>query len=386
MSRMIDLIRESKVPPALMRSAAKGALSLPPGEIIEILVYLTTQPLFRDDARMTLAGWDENACKAVLSDPNTPTEVLDYFMAAENLRPKLLPMVAGNSSVSEESVRALAAVASQDVAQILLSVPRVRGSSAILKVLASNVRLEAELQEVQKLLSALGESASHGASEGQAEVEMPQVEGESSEYEKEHAAEIAAEEGKPFQLVGGTSGVEEKVEAVAVVAQAEPSGAAGAAAAVAKAAEPVVEKRFTTIQKIAKLSVGLRVQLALKGNKDERFILVRDGARVVCCAVLEAPKLSDSEAEMFAGMKNVSEHVLRGLTTKRKFMKNYNIIRNLAFNPRCPMDVTLHLLKHLMLGDLKHLSANKDVADTVRKTAMKMWKQKSDTRGGHSTD
>jgi hypothetical protein len=120
----------------------------------------------------------------------------------------------------------------------------------------------------------------------------------------------------------------------------------------------------------------------LKGNKDERFILVRDGVRLVCCAVLEAPKLADAEAERFATMKNVSEHVLRGLAGKRKWLKNYTIVRNLAFNPRCPMNVTLQLMKHLTLNDLKHMSINKEVADTVRKLAMKMWKQKSDTRGG----
>jgi len=385
MSRMIDLIRGSKVPPSLMRAAAKGALSLPAEETLEILVYLTTQSLFRDDARLTLAGWDENACMAVVSDPKTPPEILNYFLAPDNLRPKLVPGLVANPAVSEEAVQSLVATASQEVARSLLGIPRVCISPAILKGLAANLRLEdAELREVQKLLSGLGVPAADAASEAQAGAEIPHVDGDTSGYEKEHAAEIAAEEGKPFQLVGGVSGVEEKVEAVAVVTEAASPGATGAAAAVAKATEPV--KRLTTIQKIASMSVGLRVQLALKGNKDERFILVRDGARVVCCAVLEAPKLSDSEAERFAGMKNVSEHVLRGLTTKRKFMKNYNIIRNLSFNPRCPMDVTLHLLKHLMLGDLKHLSMNKDVADTVRKTAMKMWKQKSDTRGGHSTD
>ena len=40
MSRMIDLIRASAVPSNLMQSAAKGSLSVPPREMIEILVYL----------------------------------------------------------------------------------------------------------------------------------------------------------------------------------------------------------------------------------------------------------------------------------------------------------------------------------------------------------
>jgi hypothetical protein len=75
------------------------------------------------------------------------------------------------------------------------------------------------------------------------------------------------------------------------------------------------------------MSVGERVQLAMKGTKDERFILIRDGSRVVSLAVLESPKVTDTEVEGFAAMKNVQEIVLRGIAAKRKFMKKYGVIR-----------------------------------------------------------
>ena len=69
---MIDLIRQSAVPSNVMRSASKGALTLPAGEILEILVYLTASPVFAKDAAMTLAGWEEKSCVQVLADPQTP--------------------------------------------------------------------------------------------------------------------------------------------------------------------------------------------------------------------------------------------------------------------------------------------------------------------------
>ncbi len=387
MSRMIDLIRQSKVPPNLMRAAAKGALSVPPGEMIEILVYLAGHPLFRDDARMTLAGWDENVCVTAAADPQTSREVLSYFAAPENLRPRLAPVLAGNPAVSHEMLLLMAAAASPDVAAGLLKVPRVSASAPILKALASNERLgDAEMQMVQKLLAQLGESPAEAAEGKPAPSQTSREDDERSQYELEHAVEIAAAEGTPFELIGGISGNSDKPEPVTAAQVVMATANTGTAAA--PAAEPEEAKRLTVIQKIAKMNVGERVQLALKGNKDERFILIRDGVRLVCCAVLEAPKLSDAEAERFATMKNVSEHVLRGLAGKRKWLKNYTIVRNLAFNPRCPMDITLQLMKHLTLNDLKQMSINKEVADTVRKLAMKMWKQKSDTRGGggHSTE
>ena len=56
-----------------------------------------------------------------------------------------------------------------------------------------------------------------------------------------------------------------------------------------------------------------RVQLAMRGSREERMILIRDGVRVVAVAVLESPKVSEQEMESFANMKNVQEVVLRGI-------------------------------------------------------------------------
>ena len=53
-------------------------------------------------------------------------------------------------------------------------------------------------------------------------------------------------------------------------------------------------------------------------------------------------------------------------------------MRNLVANPRTPLDISLALMKNLLVTDLKNLSANKDVSETVRKLATKMFKQKLD--------
>src|SRR5208337_4284194 len=109
MPRMLDMIRNSQVPSNLMQSAARGALSAPPGETIEILVHLALHnKLFGEQARLTLAGWDEKASLAAAADPKTSAEVLGYFVSPENQRPGLLPALADNPSVAEESLDILA--------------------------------------------------------------------------------------------------------------------------------------------------------------------------------------------------------------------------------------------------------------------------------------
>jgi hypothetical protein len=137
---------------------------------------------------------------------------------------------------------------------------------------------------------------------------------------------------------------------------------------------------MSPLQRIAQMTVGERVQLGMKGSREDRYILIRDGSKVVSSAVLESPKVTDQEVETFAGMKNVQQSVLRGIAGKRKFMKLYPVMRALTANPRCPLDVALPIMKSLLVQDLRNLSMNKNVPDTLRKVARKMYLEKSNSK------
>jgi len=206
------------------------------------------------------------------------------------------------------------------------------------------------------------------------------LEPELSRYLAEHAAEIAAEETHAFHLVESTA--EEQAEIDAGTAARSRAGVSlTAAAAHALGQAPAADsERTTPIRRLANLSVGERVQLAYRGTRDERFILIRDGARVVSSAVLESPKLTESEVEMFAAMRNVGEHVLRIIGSKRKWIRRYAVKRILTANPRCPLETAVPFVKELLLTDLKYLMTNKNVSDMVRHLAYKIWKDKSGSR------
>jgi hypothetical protein len=402
MARMIDLIKQSAVPANVMRSAAKGALALSSAEMVEILVFLTTNPIFAEQAKMTLAGWDEKASIAIAGDPATPWEVLEYLVAPENRRPKLVPALLENPSVREARLVDLAQTPLREIVDMMLKSPRVRASKDILHALATNHHLDPrELEELKQALNAIGEDT------GEFDVYQQLQAGEKTQYEIEHAAEIAAEEAaaRKFELVGGTLDDEEEITAgaeavVATPAPAAPVPAPAAPAVVAVAAAPAVDEktmkmraaeaksreRISTLQKISRLTVGDRVQLAMKGTKDERYILIRDGSKVVSGAVLQSPKVSDAEIETFASMKNVQESVLRDIARSHKFMKSYSVVRALANNPRTPIDVGLPLQNHLLVNDLKALSMNKNIPDTLRKMALKKFKEKSAPPGGKHSE
>jgi len=410
MGRMIDQIRASKLPSNMMQFAARGALAVPAAENIEILVHLARHnKVFGDLARMTLAGWDEKASLAAAADPQTPREVLDYMISPENLRPKLLPALLENTSVPEDQLARFALSASRESIEAMLQSPRVKSCHGVLDVLRSNPYLKREdSEQIGKLLGRDESVKLRDAPESEPDSAAPASELEQtaesagqggteppdetvSAYLSEHAAEVAAEEGKPFQAIGAIVEllgadyfpVSEVSDIASTPEKTAPPAGGGAAAskpAQGKKVQPPGDtRRENTLQKINHLDVKGRIQLALKGNKEERSILIRDGTKVVALAVLDAPKLSDGEVEKFASQKNVLEAVLRQIPLKRQFMKNYIVVRNLVFNPRTPLDLSLGLVKNLLTQDLKNLSGNKEVSDTIRKLGLKMYKQKMET-------
>src|SRR5882762_1005114 len=416
MPTMLEMIKASAVPANLMSAAANGSLAMPAAETLEVLVYLTRNKVFGKQAKLTLAAWDLEATQAAVSDPTLPRAILEYFISPQNIRPKLLPGLIENPSVSEDALVVLAAEGSRDVVRAMLASARVRASHKILEPLSRNPHLA--IEETEQVgtwlngteLRVVGgtESGITDSAEGDADDLNESSLDESEEamaaltaFEREHAAELAAEAEKPFQPIGGTYGLEISGEPeIEAAPEAEPSGqpvsppaagegAAAAAPALAKIKPKAKPKspeaeRVSVLQKIARLDVKGRVQLAVRGSKEERGILVRDGTKLVALAVLQSPKISDGEVEKFAAQKNVLEALLRGITMHRRFMKNYVIMRNLCSNPRAPVDVSMGLVKNLMVQDLKNLSGNKDVSETIRKMAMRAFKQKVEPGGGKS--
>ena len=148
-----------------------------------------------------------------------------------------------------------------------------------------------------------------------------------------------------------------------------------------EAAEPDRAKRETLLQKLSRLRVVERVQLAIKGTREERILLIRDPCKVVQRAVLQSPQLSDREVEGFAAMASLSEETLRLIGVNRKYLKNYTIVRTLMTNPKMPLEITLHLLPTITPQDLKLLTNNKNIPDTLRTAANRLQRQRASQRG-----
>jgi hypothetical protein len=140
--------------------------------------------------------------------------------------------------------------------------------------------------------------------------------------------------------------------------------------------EPDEGKRQTLLQRISHMNVVQRLTLALKGDRTERALLIKDPNKLVQRSVLQSPRLTEMEVELFASMTNLTAEVLRAISLNRVFAKSYTIARNLVNNPKTPLDVTLHLFPRLTSTDLAKLASNKNIPETLRTSAQKLHRKR----------
>ncbi len=139
----------------------------------------------------------------------------------------------------------------------------------------------------------------------------------------------------------------------------------------------MVADRKAMFQQIAVMSIKERVTLAIKGTREARMILVRDPNRIVACAVLRNPRLTENEIEGISAIRTVPEDVLRQIAQNRAHTKSYTVIHNLVRNPRTPVALSMNFLNRIQTRDLRVLGSNKNVPDVIRTMASRMYLKRS---------
>jgi hypothetical protein len=322
-------------------AAARGLANLPPEAALELLVALARDEdaAVRAQARHTLESWSSDKLQPALARRSASAEVLEYFLAPDNLRRDLLPAILKNRNTPQEPLAELAAGADLETVKLLLDNIDALRTPALVSLKNNSTYRGMHTSR----LAALEEGFVFEPSFLELLIAEAQLEDERQQLQRLDE--------------------EEEAKLDAEIAQAEASG-------------NEEKKHESMYSKIARMNVSQKVQLALKGTKDERALLVRDSSKVVSRAVLGSPKVTEAEIETFAALKSVSDEVLRMIAMSRKFMKSYNVVRNLVSNPRTPLEVGLPLLNRLLPQDVRGIAMNKNVPDVLRKMAEKSAKQK----------
>jgi hypothetical protein len=140
--------------------------------------------------------------------------------------------------------------------------------------------------------------------------------------------------------------------------------------------EPSKAKVIGLLQKIQKLKTGEKIQLAFRGGRDIRSILLRDHNKEVMLATLENPKITDSEVELLAKQQTTPVEIIRAIAKKRDWIRTYSIIHALVTNPKTPLNISMRHIHSLRTKDLSMLEKNKNIPEAVRASAKKLLEER----------
>lgn len=343
---LVDQFRRGGIPRDLRLMAAQGALPLKPVDLAELIVFLLSDgdDEVRAAADKALRDLPTEAALALSKDKSTPPEVLRWLIA-ERQEKDVREAAIQNTAAEDEDLRALApGLPSELVELIVINQMRLLRSTPLLVAVEANPNLS---NDQRRRLRELRETFRIGVKEVQAPAATAPA-----------PAPVSAPEPVPPPE------------------PEEPPPATDSEAVVRYLTEEEQgqEERVSAVQRLYRLNTAEKVVTALKGNREERAVLVRDPNRIVATAVLGSPRLTDAEVESFAAMKNVSGEVLRIIGANKEWSKRYGVVSSLVRNPRTPLAISLGMVARLNPRDLKSISVDKNVPDVIRKHAQRFVK------------
>lgn len=350
---VIQQIESGSVPRDALLTFARGFLPLEQEDIVAVLAYLAGSD---DDeiaalGKTTLAEMPSRVIIGVASNESAPPEHLARLARASHDNAVLEALIR-NRALDDATVEQLAASADPHLQEVIvINQARILRAPQILDALLQNPNLSGD-------------------------VRRRAIETREEFFDKKaRLAELGIEE----DLVDAPiEPIADLIEA-AVQEDAEPETAKKTPPLILTESEANDPKKEALFARILKMTVSQKVLLAFRGNRSTRLILVRERNRLVASAAIRNPRMTDGEAESIAGMRDVSEEVLRIISLRRDWMSKYPIVMALARNPRTPVGVVLPLINRLTLRDLKGLKDDRGVAEVVRASARKLYQLKAKT-------
>jgi molecular chaperone DnaK len=346
---LVEQFRRGGVAREMRLMAAQGVLPLKPEDLVELWTNLVGDPdgAVRAAAEASLAGFPAASLQPILKSRDTPPGVLAWAVAHRREQ-ELREIALQNTALPDEAVEAVARTLPQALAQlVLINQTRLRRRTSLFVALESNAGLN---NDQRRRLRELRESFHIG----EVEAAPPPVATLPPPPPLEPERELAP----PSDVF--------LTEDQAVVTYLSEE-------------ERQQTEKVSAVQKIYRLNTAEKLITALKGSREERAILIRDPSRLVAMGVLGSPKITEAEIEAFSGMKNVSDQILRDIGNHREWTRRYQVVKNLVFNPRTPIDVALTLLPRLGPRDLRSLSVDRTVPEVVRghaqEAADKSWRE-----------
>lgn len=171
-----------------------------------------------------------------------------------------------------------------------------------------------------------------------------------------------------FQLVGWNPG--RNAELMRKLSQIPPDGGGGAGGG--KAAEGEV-MGSSPLFRIKAMNPNQRMRLALKANRTERAILVRDTSARVLMGLLGNPRLDGEDVLHIVRSTHANGAILKRIAGDRRWVQNPEIRNAVVRNPKTPTPLALRLLETLRTPDLQVLAKSGQSKEVLRRAAVRLY-------------
>jgi hypothetical protein len=340
-------------PAAAKAMAAKGLVPVKGEELVTLLIQLSADPTVGREAAATIAKLPDSvlasACTAALH-PAILDRLVDHVIAKRDL----LEEIASNRASADATIARIARSCDERMCErIAEDQQRLLAAPAIIESLYKNRNTRMSTVDRLVELAARNGVVLEGIATFAAHVEaiqgqlIPEPTDEPLPEDILFRATLEADsDDDPLErdLVDGT--------------------------------ETVKETHKSLQQLLEDATVTEKLRLTITGGAAARTILIRDANKSVAIAAISSPATTESEAARHAASRNVGDDILRYIGTKNDWLSNYDVKKNLVFNPKTPIGISMKFIGHLRQNDLRALARSKNVPANVRTTAQQRLAQK----------
>jgi len=391
---VVTAIITGKAPQPARLAAARGMLPLPQNDLLEVLVALANgdDEQISAAANETLKGETPDSLLVAAKAPDMSPNVLAYLASRSGETHELYEATILNNQTPDDAIARLASNTSNGSLLELIAVNQQRlvRSPAIIEAILANPARSGEAErratETRKEFFEKERGARQIAEELRAR-------GQSAAAEFFESAELTTASGEMSfddawliaqHIEVSDADIDNSWLPAERYEELLPETEAESLANIQRAIDnerlergEVSAERVSLIRKVMFMNVKDRMKLAMKGDREARGILIRDSNKLVCSAVVKNPRVTEQEVENISAMRTVAAEVLRLVAMNRSWARSYTVIHNLARNPRTPIPTAMNILPRIRTKDLRIISENRNVSETVRRQAYRLTQTRS---------